>query len=224
LFNGEGYHPANDQKLNSGLSAEWRLTGHLMGNGEKVGKYKLDKDTYANISCAGISSKKEKYDGTASLDTATSVYDKNMYLLHAVYSQPEFLISAQYDVTKYSYEGTNNASDKELKTWSVNAEVRPAQDWTVLARYDDLKTKYTNVDGSAGNNANNTGDATQIIYGVSYDYNKNVKFIASGKTVNAKQTTLATGSQTDAAGIASGVTVGDLLDKQSWMLTTEVNW
>ncbi|MCX6060722.1 MAG: hypothetical protein NT103_00500 [Campylobacterales bacterium] len=224
LFNGEGYHPASDQKLNSGLSAEWRLTGHLMGNGEQVGKYKLDKDTYANISFAGISSKKEKYDGTASLDTATSVYDKNLYLFHAVYSQPEFLISAQYDVTKYSYEGANNASDKELKTWSVNGEYRPIKDWTVLARYDDLKTEYTNVAGTAGNNVNNTGDATQIIYGVSYEYNKNVKFIASGKTVNAKQTTLATNTQTDAAGITSGVTVGDLLDKQSWMLTTEVNW
>lgn len=215
IFDGEGYHPATNQKLSSGLSEEWRLTGHLMGNGEKVGKYKLEKDTYANISFAGIMSQKEKYDGSTQTDSQTN--DKNMYLLHAVYSQPEFLVAAQYDVTKYKYD-TASASDRELKTWSVNAEVRPATDWTVLARYDSVKTEYTNALGAA-TNANNTNDGTQIIYGVAYEYNKNVKFIASGKTVNAKQSDFA-----GAASTTVGATVGDMIDKQSWMLTSEVNW
>ncbi len=215
LFDGEGYHPATNQKLSSGLSEEWRLTAHLMGNGEQVGKYKLDKDTYANISFAGIMSQKEKYDGSTQTDSQTN--DKDMYLLHAVYSQPEFLVAAQYDVTKYKYD-TASANDRELKTWSVNAEVRPATDWTVLARYDHVDTKYTNNLGAA-TNANNTNDGTQIIYGVAYDYNKNVKFIASGKTVDSKQSNAAGALSTTA-----NATVGDMIDKQSYMLTTEVNW
>jgi hypothetical protein len=210
LFNGEGYHPTSDQKLNSGMSEEWRLTAHLLGNGEQVGKYKLDKDTYANISFAGIRSQDEKYDGTAATETAAA-YDKNAYWFHAVYSQPEFLIAAQYDVTEYKYK-TANASDRKLKTWSVNGEVRPMKDWTVLARYDNVKTEYTNSLGATTND-NNTNDGTQIIYGVAYDYNKNVKFIASGKTVDSKQ-----------SNVVSSVTVGDMIDKQTWMLTTEVNW
>jgi predicted porin len=213
LFDGEGYHPATNQKLSTGLSEEWRLTGHLMGNGEQVGKYKLDKDTYANISFAGIRSQNEKFDGSTDFESAT--YDKNMYMFHAVYSQPEFLIAAQYDVTKYEY-ATANSNDRKLKTWSVNGEIRPAQDWTVLARYDSVKTEYAN---NAANNTNNVNDGTQVIYGVAYDYNKNVKFIASGKTVNSKQSDLAGATSTDA-----GATVGDMIDKQSWMLTTEVNW
>jgi len=215
IFDGEGYHPTTNQKLSTGLSEEWRLTAHLMGNGEKVGKYKLDKDTYANISFAGIMSQDEKFDGSTQTDSQTN--DKNAYWFHAVYSQPEFLIAAQYDVTKYKYQ-TASADDRKLKTWSVNGEVRPAQDWTVLARYDSVKTEYTNSLG-ASSNTNNVNDGTQIIYGVAYDYNKNVKFIASGKTVNSKQSNAAGALSTTA-----GATVGDMIDKQSWMMTTEVNW
>ncbi|MGZ8546787.1 MAG: hypothetical protein ACXWVU_05265 [Sulfuricurvum sp.] len=213
LFDGEGYHPATNQKLSTGLSEEWRLTGHLMGNGEKVGKYKLDKDTYANISFAGIMSQNEKYDGSTQADSQT--YDKKMYLLHAVYNQPEFLIAAQYDESKYEY-ATTNQNERKLKTWSVNGEIRPAQDWTVLARYDSVETDWAN---DTAKNNNETNDGSQIIYGVAYDYNKNIKFIASGKTVNAKQSSSAGALSTDA-----GATVGDMIDKQSYMLTTEVNW
>ena len=98
----------------------------------------------------------------------------------------------------------------------MNGEVRPAKDWTVLARYDNVTTDYTN---NVANNTNNVNDGTQIIYGVAYDYNKNVKFIASGKTVNSKQSNAA-----GALSLDTGATVGDMIDKQSWMLTTEVNW
>jgi len=216
VFNGEGYHAdkkANNQQNSSDLSFEWRLTGHLLGNGEKVGKYKLTEDTYANISFAGFSSKNHK-DNDVLVDDA-SEYDRNAYWFHFVYNQPEFLIAAQYDVSKDKVQTSGNYT--KLKMWSVNGEVRPAQDWTVLARYDSLKTEYSN---DTTKNDNNVGDATQFIYGVAYDYNKNVKFIASGKTVNAKDDTAITGGY---AG-ATATTKGDMLDKQSWMLTTEVKW
>lgn len=217
IFNGEGYHAdkaANNQQNSSNLSFEWRLTGHLLGNGEKVGKYNLEKDTYANISFAGLSSNNHK-DNSKTVNDA-SEYDRNAYWFHFVYNQPEFLIAAQYDISKDKKQ--DSGDETKLKMWSINGEVRPAQDWTVLARYDSLKTEYSN---DATKNANNVGDATQFIYGVAYHYNKNVKFIASGKTVNAKdETAVSTGYY---AG-STPTTVGNILDKQSWMLTTEVEW
>ena len=214
LFNGEGYHSTTNQSGNSGLSAEWRMTGHLMGNGEQVGKYKLDKDTYANISFGGLSSQNHKMAATDNVDAATR-YNRNMMLLHAVYNQPEFLIAAQVDITKDQYAATP-ASNTQRHTWSVNGEYRPMNDWTVLARYDYLNTTYTS---STANNDAHKGDASQWIYGVAYDYNKNVRFIASGKTVNAKESTVVAANVYQDA-----TTVGNLLDKQSWMLTTEVKW
>jgi hypothetical protein len=214
LFNGEGYHSTTNQKLNTGMSAEWRLTGHVMGNGENVGKYKLDKDTYLNVSFAGLSSKDHKTADDAIQATADR-YDRNAYWFHAVYNQPEFLIAAQYDVTKDNHMNTP-ANTRKIKSWSVNGEIRPMTDWTVLARFDNVKVDYEN---NAANNLNDTGDATQTIYGVAYEYNKNVKFIASGKTVNAKDTKAVT-----ATSYADATTTGALADKQSWMLTTEVKW
>jgi hypothetical protein len=208
LFNGEGYHSTSNQKLNTGLSAEWRLTAHLMGNGESVGKYKVEKDTYANISFAGLSTKDRGAQDAA--PTATT-YDRKMYLLHAVYNQPAFLIAAQYDISKDVYNNDSTTdytkTDREIKTFSVNAEVRPMTDWTILARYDNANVTYNNgtIIADAANKAN-TGDAKQMIYGVAYDYNKNVRLIASGKTVDSKQDN------------------SDSSDKQTWMLTTEVNW
>lgn len=215
LFNGEGYHAdkaANNQQNSSDLSFEWRLTGHLLGNGEKVGKYKLDEDTYANISFAGLSSNNHKDNSQTANDAAE--YNRNAYWFHFVYNQPEFLIAAQYDISKDKKQ--DSGDETKLKMWSVNGEYRPAKDWTVLARYDSMKTEYSNDDTK---NDNNVGDASQFIYGVSYHYNKNVKFIASGKTVNAKDETIA-----KINGVNQSYGVGDQLDKQSWMLTTEVEW
>lgn len=205
------------------MSAEWRLTGHVMGNGEQVGKYKLDKDTYANISFGGLSSQNNKMAATDAIDSA-SRYNRNMMLLHAVYNQPEFLIAAQIDVTKDQYAGTP-ASNTQRHTWSVNGEYRPIKDWTVLARYDNLNTTYTSPGNVLVNGVNtnkndaHVGDATQMIYGVAYEYNKNVKFIASGKTVKSKDMTDVAANTYQAA-----TTAGDLLNKQSWMMTTEVHW
>jgi len=216
IFNGEGYHAdkkAANQQNSSDLSFEWRLTGHILGNGEQVGKYKLDKDTYANISFAGLSSKNHKDDNVTVGDTKE--YNRNAYWFHFVYNQPAFLIAAQYDISEDKAQ--SSGAKTKIKMYSVNAEVRPMQDWTVLARYDNMKTEYSN---DATKNANNVGDADQFIYGIAYHYNKNVKFIASGKTVDAKDETAVTGGYTG----ATATTVGNMLDKQSWMLTTEVEW
>lgn len=226
IFNGEGYHAdkkANNQQNSSDLSFEWRLTGHLLGNGTKVGKYKRDQDTYANISFAGLSSKNHKDDDVI-VDDAKE-YDRNAYWFHFVYNQPEFLIAAQYDVSKDEVQNTstNMGADKKLTMWSVNAEIRPFQDWTVLARYDNMSTKYsgglgTGATDGANNNTKDVGDANQFIYGIAYAYNKNVNFILSGKTVDAKDKSTFTRADTTTA------VYGDVFDKQSYMLTTEVKW
>lgn len=214
LFNGEGYHPDYNQVNDRGMSFEWRLTGHLLGTGTKVSSYKPETDTYADVSFAGMMSHDHKYDGTSAVSGA---YDRTGYWLHGVYNQPEFLITAQYDKVKDDYNAVNSASNVEKSIYSVGGEYRPIKNWSILARYDSVDAKYQN---NASNNDNKVGDATQWIYGVAYTYNKNVKFIVSGKTVDAKDKTLAGASFVD----GTTKTVGDTLDKQSYMLTTEVNW
>jgi len=229
MFNGEGYHAdkgAKNQQNSNNLSYEWRLTGHLFGNGAKVGKYKVHEDTYANISFAGLSSKNHKDNSAVVNDVAE--YDRNAYWFHAVYNQPLFLIAAQYDVSNDKIQdiSTNAAADRKYKMWSVNGEIRPLKDWTILGRYDHINATYS---GGAGTgyttgvtkNQNNVGDMNMYIYGVAYEYSKNVKFIASGKTINSKDETAAAANVN---GIVPGYKVGDQLDKQSWMLTTEVEW
>lgn len=214
IFNGEGYHAdklANNQQNSSDLSFEWRLTGHLFGNGDK--KLNIHENTYANVSFAGLSSNNHK-DNNVTINDAAQ-YNRNAYWFHFVYNQPEFLIAAQYDVSKDKKQ--NGSGETKLKMWSVNAEIRPIKDWTVLARYDDLTTEYS---ADATKNSAQVGDANQFIYGLAYEYGKNIKFIASGKTVDAKETTAATGGYTG----ATATTVGNMLDKQSWMVTTEVEW
>jgi hypothetical protein len=226
LFNGEGYHSVANQNRDTGLSAEWRLTGHIMGNGEKVGKYDVNKDTYANISFAGMANKNRATENQTIVVQNSTKYDRNAYWLHAVYNQPEFLIAAQVDQMKDTTSDSTRSNDDhnmQIDAWSVNAEVRPATDWTVLARYDHANIKYKGTNSSTRNDSN-YGDAEQYIYGVAYDYNKNVKFIASGKTVNSKNTTHGTTSGDNMNTTDAGATVGDTADKQTWMLTTEVNW
>ena len=68
MFNGEGYHAdkaAANQENSSDLSVEWRLTGHLLGSGTKVGKADRTKDSYAHISTFGLISQNHKDDTVA---------------------------------------------------------------------------------------------------------------------------------------------------------------
>jgi len=145
VYNGEGYHGKTEDNKN--LSAEWRLTGHIFGTGKK---HVHASDTYADVSFLGQYNTNYKEKGT----------DFVWYGLHAVYNQPEFLISAQY------IEATDGGVDKEGNGYSVNGEFRFANDWNIIGRYD-------NFDLDAGENRERS------IAGIAYKYNKNVEFIAN---------------------------------------------
>lgn len=204
VFNGEGYHAdkaAANQTNSRDLSLEWRLTAHILGDGKKVGKNDRTKDTYANLSTYGMISKNHK-DNSVTIGDAAE-YDRSIYGIHAVYNQPEFLLAAQYFIATDDVQ-LSTATDKEYKGWSVNAEVRPFQDWTVIGRYDDFKRENNPVAGA------NTIDykGTKVMAGLAYKYNKNVTFIGSGKWINEE----------NAAGNDNGYS------KDVYMLTTEVKW
>ena len=210
MFNGEGYHAdktAANQENSTDLSLEWRLTAHILGSGTKVGKNDRTKDTYANLSTYGMISKNHKDDSVA--EDAAGEYDRSFYGIHAVYNQPEFLIAAQYYKAKDEAQNTVNTDGKEYKGWSVNAEVRPAQDWTVLARYD-----VSDIDKVAMSTGikSKSQDMKQTIYGVAYKYNKNVTFIASGKHI------------TDNTEVSDPATIDKAKEKDVYMMTTEVKW
>lgn len=214
IFNGEGYHAdkaAANQKSDSKLSLEWRLTGHVLGSGEKVGKNDRTKDTYANISTYGLISKNHKDDDVdLQGPDSPNEYDRSIYGIHAVYNQPEFLIAAQYFVAKDDKRTKDIATGfdkKDYKGWSVNAEYRPFQDWTVIGRYDNYSIE------SELNGANvNDVEGDKIIAGLAYKYNKNVSFIASAKFADEKDKLVASKSSD----------TGE--SKDVYMLTTEVKW
>jgi hypothetical protein len=146
VFNGEGYH---NEETGNGLSAEWRLTGHILGGGKHKAK---KKNTYANVSFFG----QQNNESGKHKDV-----DLNWQGLHAVYNQPEFLVAAQYvrvaDAhTKYKGDG-----------YSVNGEYRFAPKWNAIGRYD-----YFDMN-------DNTGEKKRAIAGITYMYNDNVEFIAN---------------------------------------------
>ena len=92
VFNGEGYH---NRESGDDLSAEWRLTAHILGGGTHRAK---SKNSYANISFFGQQNKKS---------AKHKHKDLNWIGLHAVYNQPKFLFAGQYITisdgdTKYS--------------------------------------------------------------------------------------------------------------------------
>jgi len=151
IYNGEGYH--GDSSENEHISGEWRLTGHLLGTGEKhVHKH----DTYADVS----------FFGQYNTEYKEGQDDFIWYGAHAVYNQPEFLIAAQY------VKATDGGVKKEGDGWSVNGEFRldtlsdTMQGWNILARYDSF-------DLDAGEERERT------IAGLAYQYNKYVEFVAN---------------------------------------------
>ncbi|MFA6143564.1 MAG: hypothetical protein WCW84_00660 [Sulfurimonas sp.] len=215
MFNGEGYHAdkaAANQENSKALSLEWRLTGHILGDGTKVGKNDRTKDTYANISTYGLMSKNHKDNDVIIGDK--SEYDRSMYGIHAVYNQPAFLIAAQYYIANDDAGNTalTGAINKDYTGWSINTEIRPATDWTILGRYDVSnidKTTYTSGVGATAKDQ----EMKQILLGVAYKMNKNVNFIASGKKITD-----------DAKATWTAATLDVAKEKNVYMLTTEVKW
>ncbi|MFA6196143.1 MAG: hypothetical protein WC656_05835 [Sulfurimonas sp.] len=222
MFNGEGYHAdkAGQNQTNSGdLSLEWRLTGHILGDGTKVGKNDLSKDTYLHVSTYGLMSKNHKDDSATLNQVSTSAlkseYDRKFYGLHAVYNQPLFLIAAQY------FKATDDAQDGAVTDWgkrdytglSINGEIRPIKDWTIIGRYDNYKMDDTLVNAT---DMSSSVQGKKIIAGLAYKLNKNVSFIGSGKFIDEEYTVA------KAATYADGSDTGQ--SKKVYMLTTEVKW
>jgi hypothetical protein len=154
LVNGAGYHGDEDGE---GLRGAWRLTGHILGTGKK---HVHKTDRYADVSFFGQYGSDESKVGDTSGDFS-------WYGVHAVYNQPEFLLSAQYvkaDTADDDYQGDG---------WSVNGEFRLAtlsnslDNWNVIARYDDYTLDKDDI------------EKTTTIAGVAYQYNKYVEFIAN---------------------------------------------
>ncbi len=170
LFNGEGYHGENDTSGNvigDGLSAEWRLTAAIMGNGKT--KRKATKDTYFDAS----------FFGQYNMDSAKNSGETyKIYGLHTVYNVPSFLVSAQYisadsdkaDSTKYNGQG-----------YSVNGTYRlgAKHQYSVFARYDS----WENEDSTSGVVTTTEDNA---IYGVAWRQNKNLKWLLSGQTYHVE--------------------------------------
>jgi len=206
VFNGEGYDKINTGSSNSSgfhNSLEGRLTYHIFGNGDK--KVKPEKDTYANISLHLMSN--FGYD-----DKYTSHDNLNAYHIHAVYNNPMFLIAAQYLKTDY-----NNKDAKMGDGYSVNAEVRPIQDWSVFARYDHWKPKmkqYSVPSTDSSYNINAYYDKRDVYYaGVAWTMNKYVKWIANVAYADYK-----------GGNVAGNKNSADAKDYTKYMITAEVKW
>jgi len=146
VFNGEGYHGIED---GDGMSAEWRLTAHLLGGGTHKHK---SKNIYADISFFGQLNEKSNKHKNEDLD---------WYGIHAVYNQPEFLVALQYVATENA--NVNYAGEG----YSINGEYRFMENWNIIGRYDNWEMDEDAL------------TKERSIAGVAYKYNKNVEFIAN---------------------------------------------
>jgi len=162
------------EQVGTGMSFEWRLTANVLGTGKE--HVHATEDEYLDISFLGQLN--SEYKGGE---------DLNWYGIHAVYNQPKFLLAGMY------YTSDNNNGSKEGDGYSFNGEFRPVHNWSILARYDNWTDKSSTTDV----------DRTQIIGGVAYTYNKNVKFIANVFDIDVED---------------------DSTDETKYMFTTEVKW
>ncbi len=175
FFNNGGYHSL---KSGSGQSFEWRVTYEALGTGTK--HLHATSDEWLNLSFYGRLL--TGTDNGNSKDTMTG--------FHAVYNQPMFLLGAHW------MKDDNDGGKHDGKGWSVNGEIRPFTYWSILARYDHWKVTPSSGEEYTKKN---------MIAGVAYTYNKNVKFIANiDKYTDDKQ--------------------NKDNDKIDYLFTTEVHW
>ncbi|BCD68508.1 hypothetical protein [Nitratiruptor sp. YY09-18] len=175
LVNNGGYHSI---KRGTGQSIDWRFTYEAFGTGRK--HVHATSDEWLNFSFYG------RY-----LTGTDNGYGKDtMTGFHAAYNNPMFLIAGHW------MKDDNDGGPHDGKGWSVNGELRPVPKWSILARYDHWKvTPTSNLDYTKKN----------LIAGVAYTYNKNVKFIANVDKY--------TDNQPDVNN-----------DKMEYLLTAEVKW
>ncbi len=179
IFNGEGYHGsndnsgANDEEVGDGISAEWRVTASILGNGTK--KRKPTKDSYADASFFG----QYNMDNSHNADTVGKIADYKFYGLHAVYNMPSFLIAAQY--VQSENDRVDSTTDWNGQGYSINGTYRfgEKKEFSVVGRYDNWENKDT-VSNDVTLTENN------YIYGLAWQQNKNVKWLLSGQTYDVQ--------------------------------------
>ncbi len=169
VFNGEGYHDANDGK---GFSGEWRLTAAMLGNGDK--KRHAKKTSYWDASFWGqYNAKNTKNNGKT----------YKIYGFQTVYNTPSFLISAQYNIARNDNDLNTNPLKNKMhhngEGYSLNGDYRfgDNKQFDLFARYDHWKAKdpsslvpdYT---------------MTQALYGIAWEQNKNITWYLNGKSYN----------------------------------------
>jgi len=171
IFNGEGYHGKNsytdddkvDDNIGDGVSAEWRFTAAIMGNG--TSKRKAVKDTYFDASFFG----QYNMDNSANAGETYKIYG-----LHTVYNMPSFLVSAQYIMAENDKE---NSTSYNGQGYSINATYRfgATKEFSVIGRYDNWENEDS-TSGVVGDVENN------MIYGVAWQQKKNLKWLATGQS------------------------------------------
>ncbi len=167
LFNGEGYHAAQNPQAPSSISFEWRTTAHLLG---VSGKDKQTTKTYWDASFFGQYNMKHK---DVTVGTVQEEQDLIFGGLHTVYNQPSFLVAAQYVYSENTSDITNNVSAQAGSGYSVNAEYRlgAEKEYRVLARYDSW-TPEMEV------SADEKTDSSYIL-GTAWEQNKNLQWVAN---------------------------------------------
>jgi hypothetical protein len=159
LFNGEGYHAAQNS---NGVSFEWRATAHILG---VEGKDKQTELTYFDASFFGQYNKKHKNVSGVNQDLIFGG-------LHTVYNQPEFLVAAQY-VLSQDTNSDSTVSTQAGSGYSFNGEYRlgETKEYRVFARYDNWTQKQ-----AAG-----TAEYAKKTYiaGAAWEMNKNVQWVAN---------------------------------------------
>ncbi|MFA7611214.1 MAG: hypothetical protein WCY51_06920 [Sulfurimonas sp.] len=202
LFNGEGYHGsndnggANDEEIGDGISVEWRATAALLGNGKK--KRKPLKDDYFDVSFFG----QHNMQNSKNADGITgNLEDYTWYGFHTVYNTPALLLSAQY---VKSENDLKTSSEWNGDGFSVNGTLRfgEKKQYSIIGRYDNWTAEKDST--------NEEFETNNAIYGVAWQQNKNIKWLLSGQTYDAKDNKNYKGSAAN--------------DWNSVMLTAEVHW
>ncbi len=142
VFNGEGYH-GEEKSKHFGKSLEGRLSLNL----------------FKGFTLSGH---------TAHMfDLKGEGMDRHIYQVHAVYSNPYFLVAAQYIWDRDDYY---NKSDVNQKGYSFNADLklRPFTGYSVgiLGRYDHWDP----------NDDEPNDERKHFVYGAWWDYSKHVRF------------------------------------------------
>jgi hypothetical protein len=169
VFNGEGYHNAED---GAGNSFEWRATAHILGTGTS-GKDHPTTVTYWDASFYGqYNAKSAKY--------KDDITGKNEDLiwggLHTVFNMPSFMVAAQYIKSEDTVDGSTPATAYKFAGEGYNAHVvgrfGSEKEYAVFARYDNWTPERE--DAAGDKHARRT-----YIGGASWQQNKNIQWVAN---------------------------------------------